>query len=109
MPIELKRVAAQEVPKTAASIYTVPTGKSFRLQELMFSNNAGAARTVQVWIVAGAAARDNSNEISGGGIDVDQGIPFAIGLQTAMEDGESIWMQANGEDVAVRVSGVELS
>ena len=109
MPIGMKALDAREVPVSPTRIYTVPTGSMVRVLEVLLSNNAGAARTVKVWFVESGASRGDENEISGGGIAVPTGIPFAVGLATVLASGEQIYADADGADVAIRISGIEES
>ena len=109
MPLTMKTLAAREIPTSPTTIYTVGAGVTTRVQELLLSNNAGASRTVQVWFRSASESRTDAMEISGGGIEVDRGVPFAIGLSTILETGATIDVDADGADVAVRISGIEQS
>ena len=109
MAMDLTVLVAQEVPTRPGTLHTVPSGSKVRILEILLSNNAGAARTVKIWLVPSGGSRGDGNEISGGGISVPTGIPFAIAVGTVLNAGDTIQADADNGDVAIRVSGVSES
>ena len=77
-----------------------------QISEILLSNNSGAARVVNIWIIESGDSRDNSNEITGGGLTVPTGIPWPVVLATAMEASDKIDIDADGADVAAIGTGV---
>ena len=108
MALTIKTLAAAEAPAAApATIYTVPGATTTRLTELWVSNNAAAvARTFTLWIVnSGGAAGDDNQLVDT--MDAPQNLPLVFPLNTFLDTGDFVVIDASGTDVAYRLSGIE--
>lgn len=108
MALTAKQLINAEFPASSpATAYTVPAATKTRLTELIISNNAGAARTVNIWFVESGDSRDDANEITGGGMSIPTGVPVILAFNTWFETGDTIQIDASGADVALIGSGME--
>lgn len=107
MALTPKTLAAAEFPvATPTTVYTVPAATTARLTELWVSNNAAAARMFAVWIVnSGGTAGDDNQLIHD--MDAPQDTPLVFPLNTWLDTGDFIAVDADGVDVAYRISGIE--
>ena len=83
-----KTLFHQELPvSTPGTAYTTPASTTTRITEILLSNNSGATRTVNIWLVESGDVRGDDNEITGGGMEVPSGIPLAHPARHGAGDG----------------------
>jgi hypothetical protein len=106
MALTPKTLAADEFPvSTPATVYTVPASTTTRLTEIWVANNAAAARTPSIWIVNSGDTAGDDNKLVKEPLAVDGWLP--IPLNTWLDTGDFIVVDADGADCAYRISGIE--
>lgn len=107
MALTIKTLAADEFPAGApATTYTVPGATKTRLTELWVSNNAAAPRTFAVWIVNSGDGGGDDNQLIHD-MNAPQDTPLIFPLNTLLDTGDFIRVDASAADVAYRISGIE--
>ena len=90
--------ALRELPATREVLYSVPAGTTAYVRYASFTNNSGAARTVQVWvggrrIVAALAIAANEQKVDD--------------VLWMLRPGQALEAQADGAGVDCIITGVE--
>jgi hypothetical protein len=106
MALTPKSLANGEFPvSTPTTAYTVPGATTTRLTELWIENAATDARTMTIWIVSSGGAAGDDNERVKETLAVDDWLP--IPLNTWLDTGDFIVVDADGADCSYWISGIE--
>jgi hypothetical protein len=90
-----------------AASYTVPAATKTRITEISVTNNAGATRTIRIYIVPNGGSADQSNAYFYD-FDLPQGTPVDQPKNTFLATpGDGIFIHGSGTNIAVRISGIE--
>jgi hypothetical protein len=108
MAMTEKTLFAGSAPTSlGAASYTVPSSTKTRPTEIILCNNAGATRTIRVYLVPNSGSADQSNAIFYD-YDLPQGRPVIQPMNTFLATaGDGIFLHGSGTNIAVRISGIE--